>query len=714
MDPIDDVLNDPAFTERYEIHSKLGEGGMGVVYRGVQRSLGRPVAIKFMHGAMAETRQFQERFLDEARVVANVIHTHVVAVFDRGVCRNVPYLVTELVEGNSLLDHLKSGKPLTPAFAYAIIGQVLSGLEALHSRGIIHRDLKPSNILVAPGPCAKVHDFGVAKQLGDAAREGGPRTGAGLLVGTPQYMSPEQSLGRELTPASDLYAVTVVLYEMITGHVPFNAPSVLEVLSAHVREPVYLPPGLPPGLPELIRTGMAKAPEDRFRDAAAYRAALEQLARGSEGHKPLQAPAVQSATTVTTLTPRPAKLAALRLPEPAGGAAVQQPQPGLERPAPQAANPRNEASRPQESDSSTWQRLLQMALLIGCLGGALYFLQQPAGRGPASSDPRAVRLEEVRESARRGKIEDAVRMLFALTRSLPELVSIEPAATATSELALDVDRTLIVVLESAARAAATGDKPPPSLKAEEVPGRTGPFFLALGGAIRDRDFARLVELTDAWLSARRPHGLQKADPDAASLHEVNAVAWLMVTAQMGMATEPWQVAAAVSRLLDHIYTHWGQPISYWSVVIEGSAVGLSAMPGVAAHFAKNLSELQTPARQMMADDGLEKLDACVEEIARTVQARWKAPDPAAIGQSRSSMLAALIIRAVAGQGWRWCQTSQLREKLGPAHAALANEVEAQSGSSFDLSNPPPDALLVRVAQALNVTDFGLIAALSRR
>lgn len=714
MDPIDDVLIDPAFTERYEIHSKLGEGGMGVVYRGVQRSLGRPVAIKFMHGAMAETRQFQERFLEEARVVANVIHTHVVAVFDRGVCRNVPYLVTELVEGDSLLDHLKSGKPLTPAFAYTIIGQVLSGLEALHSRGIIHRDLKPSNILVAPGPCAKVHDFGVAKQLGDAAREGGPLTGAGLLVGTPQYMSPEQSLGRELTPASDLYAVTVVLYEMITGHVPFNAPSVLEVLTAHVREPVYLPPGLPQGLPELIRTGMAKAPEDRFRDAAAYRAALEQLARGGQAQAALHIPvAVQSATAATTMTPRPAKLAALQLPEPAVGAAVE-PQQGAGRPALQAADSRHDASRPQESDSSTWQRLLQMALLIGCLGGALYFLQQPAGRGPASSDPRAVRLEEVRESARRGKIEDAVRMLFALTRSLPELVSTEPAATATSELALDVDRTLIVVLESAARAAATGDKPPPSLKAEEVPGRTGPFFLALGGAIRDRDFARLVELTDAWLSARQSHGLRKADADAASLHEVNAIAWLMVTAQMGMATEPWQVAAAVSRLLDHIYTHWGQPISYWSVVIEGSAVGLSAMPGVAAHFAKNLSELQTPAKQMMVDDGLKKLDDCVEEIARTVQARWKAPDSAAIDQSRSSMLAALIIRAVAGEGWRWCQTSQLREKLGPAHAALANEVEAQSGSSFDLSNPPPDAMLVRVAQALNVTDFGLIAALSRR
>jgi hypothetical protein len=138
------------------------------------------------------------------------------------------------------------------------------------------------------------------------------------------------------------------------------------------------------------------------------------------------------------------------------------------------------------------------------------------------------------------------------------------------------------------------------------------------------------------------------------------------------------------------------------------------MPGVAAHFAKNLSELQSPARQMMGDDGLKQVDDCVEEIARTVQARWKAPEANAVSQSRSSMLAALIIRTVTGQGWRWCQTSQLREKLGPAQTGLADEVEAVTGSSFDLSNPPPDALLVRVAQALKVTDFGLIAALSRR
>ncbi|MBI3893041.1 MAG: protein kinase [Candidatus Wallbacteria bacterium] len=695
MDAVDEVLADPSFRERYDVTAKLGEGGMGVVYRGVQRSLDRPVAIKFMHGALAESRSFQERFLAEGKVVANVIHSHVVAVFDRGVCKGVPYLVTELVEGKPLTEHLSAGRRAEPGFALTIARQVLSGLEALHARGIVHRDLKPSNILVAPGPIAKVHDFGIAKQLGEAAASGREKTAAGLLVGTPQYMSPEQALGKELTPASDLYALSIVLYEMLAGRIPFDAPSALETLTMHLHTPVPVPENLPYSLMEVLRKGLAKDPADRFQTAAEFQQALDRVAPDVSGMAPLSESRSQRAAAQTNVAARPPTRA---------------PYESAPNRAPQPPEPSTVDLTRQPARSPRW--LVVLLALIVAIGGAVVYLRQPVRSLPRDAPPWLRRLEEVRDMARRGRLSDAVRTCFAVTRGQPRASSATPMELSTSATFQHVERTLLVLIDSGARLA--GDS---SGKAE-IPEQaraldgTGKAFYLWGLGVHDRDFSKVVELTANWLHGQARNGAREPDPDADSLAGTSAVTWLQSVARLGLAQSPWQVVEAVAGLQDAVLAHSRGAIPYWAVQLQSSAVALTASPSFAADIGARVGDLEAAAREQIAEDGLEKLKVFVEEVRRTAEDRWRSPSARQVAEARSSLLTAIVIRRVCGHSWRWVPTSMLQEALRTAkQEALAKKVEELS--SLDVSSPPPPPVLRELAQALSVDDRGLLGLLAK-
>ncbi len=703
MDPVEEVLADPAFRERYDVLERLGEGGMGVVYRGVQRSLDRPVAIKFMHGALAESRTFQERFLGEGKVVAHIIHSHVVAVFDRGVCRGVPFLVTEFVEGRSLASFLESRERIEPAFGFEVSLQVLSGLEALHAKGVIHRDLKPTNVLVAPGPVAKVHDFGIAKQLGDAAATGREKTAAGLLVGTPQYMSPEQALGQELTPASDLYAFSVVLYELLTSRRPFDAPTALETLTQVLQQPVPIPDDLPGPVVNLLVKGLAKDPAARFQSAAELRAALEPLRPVFEGLAPAQ---VHRSRARTALSPRP------RTPEPAA-------------PAPSAAlAPRPTATdvatvtAPAEPGQQTPYTRRSPALLLGLLaliaiaGGAIVALRQPVRTLPSDAPPWLRRLEEVRDMARRGRLADGVRTCFAVTRGQPHPGAIGPTELATDTTFQHVDRTLLVLVEAAAKMAAEKTVKPGATREGELLDATGNVFLGWGLALHDRDFSALVKLTGEWLAKQSRNGARQPDPDAESLPETNAATFLKHAALLAMATQPWQVVRAVSGLRDSLLSHPSGPIAYWSVELQGSALALAAVPAIAADTASRLSELAPAARQAIAADGLDKLQTLVDEVRKTVEDRWRSPSAEQVAEARASILAALLIRHVCGRGWDWVRAEKLAQELQAADkASLAKQVEELD--TLHVSRPPSIALMGELFRELRLDDLGVLGLMAR-
>lgn len=260
--------------DRYELGGVLGTGGMSQVREAIDRRLDRRVAVKLVAGGGVDVA-VRARFLQETRLAARFTHPHAVTVFDAGQDGGALFLVMELVSGPTLARVLADRGPLDPAEAVAVADQVLAALGAAHHRGLVHRDIKPSNILFTDDGEAKLGDFGIAKGTGEWATT---LTATGQLVGTPRYLSPEQVAGLRATPASDLYAIGVVLWEMLTGSPPFGGETPFAAALAHQREPV---PSLVDRRPELDRDlagvvewALAKSPADRYPDAAAMRAAL--------------------------------------------------------------------------------------------------------------------------------------------------------------------------------------------------------------------------------------------------------------------------------------------------------------------------------------------------------------------------------------------------------------------------------------------------------
>ncbi|MGK5533183.1 protein kinase domain-containing protein [Streptomyces sp. URMC 129] len=272
---------------RYQLRDMLGTGGMAAVYLAWDTVLERHVAIKTMHSAMSQEDAFRERFKREAQSVAKLAHTNIVSVFDTGEDRvdnaPVPYIVMEYVEGKPLrteLDEDVARHGAMPADkALRVTCDVLAALEISHEAGLVHRDIKPGNVMITKRGVVKVMDFGIARatQSGVTAM-----TQTGMVVGTPQYLSPEQALGRGVDARSDLYSVGVMLFELLTGRLPFEADSALAMAYAHVQEEPPAPSSynaaVPPAADALVARALRKNPNERFPSAQAFREACLGLA----------------------------------------------------------------------------------------------------------------------------------------------------------------------------------------------------------------------------------------------------------------------------------------------------------------------------------------------------------------------------------------------------------------------------------------------------
>jgi serine/threonine-protein kinase len=273
---------------RYRIEAEIGSGGMSTVYLAFDQILERPVAIKVLASEISRDPSALERFRREARTVAQLSHPHVVMVIDAGEDKGRAYIVFEHVKGETLKDRIKrTGRlPISEAVAYAI--EIGRALEVAHERQLVHRDVKPHNVLIDEEGRAKVTDFGIARNLEREARQ---LTGAGRVVGTTEYVSPEQALGHEVTGQSDVYSLGVVLYEMLIGEVPFKGKTSVDVAIKHVREGMpdvqKLRPEISAALAAVVERATAKEVENRYHSAREMVRDLEHVltyeaARGGE------------------------------------------------------------------------------------------------------------------------------------------------------------------------------------------------------------------------------------------------------------------------------------------------------------------------------------------------------------------------------------------------------------------------------------------------
>jgi serine/threonine-protein kinase len=275
-------LIDTLLDGRYRVVRKLGTGGMASVYLAEDQELGRRVAIKLLDERHAQDEQFVERFRREAESAAGLSHPNVVSIYDRGEADGTYYIAMEYLEGKTLKELLVARGPTPVRVAIDYTRQILSALDFAHRNGIVHRDIKPHNVVVAPDGRLKVTDFGIARSGSSQMTE------AGSIIGTAQYLSPEQAQGKPVHPSSDLYSVGVVLYEMLTGTVPFTGDTALEIAMKHLNAVPEPPSGKrPPGIGEVpheldlvVLRALAKDPDDRYHTAREMDADLGRVAQG--------------------------------------------------------------------------------------------------------------------------------------------------------------------------------------------------------------------------------------------------------------------------------------------------------------------------------------------------------------------------------------------------------------------------------------------------
>jgi serine/threonine protein kinase len=294
--------------EKYSVEERLGEGGMGAVYRARHLQMDRPVAIKVLHQRFVEDEAARVRFQIEARAAVMLRHSNAVSVTDFGqTSEGCVYIVMELLEGRTLREILSREGHIETARAISIMLQTSAAVAAAHEAGIIHRDLKPSNILVtqsADQPAVvKVLDFGIAKVTADKLDDDENATSvvqASTVIGTPRYMSPEQYNGFELTPATDVYSLGVILYEMLTGMAPFTGSTPAEIAQKHAHAQPHPPRGIVAAIPEdverVVLHALEKRPEDRPANADEFRRELLDTAErlGLEHHALKSAPDIEA------------------------------------------------------------------------------------------------------------------------------------------------------------------------------------------------------------------------------------------------------------------------------------------------------------------------------------------------------------------------------------------------------------------------------------
>ncbi|MFJ7038613.1 protein kinase [Streptomyces rochei] len=290
---------------RYQLRDLLGEGGMASVHLAYDSVLDRQVAIKTLHTELGREQAFRERFRREAQAVAKLTHTNIVSVFDTGEDdlggMTTPYIVMEYVEGRplgSVLDEDVRQQGAMPADkALKITADVLAALEISHEMGLVHRDIKPGNVMMTKRGVVKVMDFGIARAMQSGVTS---MTQTGMVVGTPQYLSPEQALGRGVDARSDLYSVGIMLFQLTTGRLPFDADSPLAIAYAHVQEEPVAPSSvnrsLPPAVDALVARALKKNPNERFPSAEAMRDECLRVAASFQAAPPSIVPGAQTSS----------------------------------------------------------------------------------------------------------------------------------------------------------------------------------------------------------------------------------------------------------------------------------------------------------------------------------------------------------------------------------------------------------------------------------
>ncbi|MFJ5048186.1 protein kinase [Streptomyces sp. NPDC088719] len=277
---------------RYQLRDLLGEGGMASVYLAYDSALDRQVAIKTLHTELGREQSFRERFRREAQAVAKLQHTNIVSVFDTGEDELggalMPYIVMEYVEGQPLgsvlAADIRAHGAMPADKALKVTADVLAALETSHEMGLVHRDIKPGNVMMTKRGIVKVMDFGIARAMQSGVTS---MTQTGMVVGTPQYLSPEQALGRGVDARSDLYSVGIMLFQLLTGRIPFDADSPLAIAYAHVQEEPVAPSSInrsvTPAMDALVARALKKNPNERFPSAAAMRDEIARVLNASGG-----------------------------------------------------------------------------------------------------------------------------------------------------------------------------------------------------------------------------------------------------------------------------------------------------------------------------------------------------------------------------------------------------------------------------------------------
>jgi len=370
----------------YRIVEQLGQGGMATVYKAYHASLDRYVALKALHPAFNEDKTFASRFQREARVVAKLEHPNIVPIYDYAEHEGRPYLVMKYIEGDTLKARLNKG-PLSSEEINQIVDSVGSALAYAHKQGVLHRDIKPSNVLVATDGQMYLADFGLAR----IAQSGESTLSSDMIMGTPQYISPEQAMGKkDLDARTDLYSFGVMLYEMVVGQVPFNADTPFSVIHDHIYTPLPLPHTVNPQVPESVERvllkSLAKEREDRYEDVSilvqAFKDAWEEAGVPMQGTFVRLSQALKPAIAMAPPSAEPAKLSA-------------QPQPSVRpKAAPvigntKAISPEAIPQSKKSGSTSAWVWISAGLVILLCLG-LVFFVRtnRLLGRFLAASQPQ--------------------------------------------------------------------------------------------------------------------------------------------------------------------------------------------------------------------------------------------------------------------------------------------------------------------------------------
>jgi serine/threonine protein kinase len=376
-------------SHRYRLTRRIAVGGMGEVWAATDRTLGRDIAVKILKSELTSDPEFVGRFRTEAQITASLNNPGIAAVYDYGETASHPdgpqdtaFLVMELVSGEPLSAVLARTPRIPLDRVLDVLEQSGRALQEAHARGLVHRDIKPGNILITPTGQVKITDFGIAKVASQV-----PVTRGGMVMGTAQYLSPEQAAGDDARPASDVYALGIVGYECLAGFRPFVGDNPVIVAMAQIRnEPPPLPPDIPPAVVELIRHAMLKDPNQRYPDGEAFAAAVAAVRAG-------YAPPTGGFALPRTQALPPTQV--FRAPHPRAAAVAPGP-----RPMPAAVPPGPPVARPRPKRHTALSVLIALLILAlaGAAGTAMYF-QTAARAGSAVSPPiEGSGLDGLRES----------------------------------------------------------------------------------------------------------------------------------------------------------------------------------------------------------------------------------------------------------------------------------------------------------------------------